>query len=355
VNHYCMTCKFVHSVILIALITNLWSANAQPDTTTQLPPLGNLIDIGGWRLHLYGQGLNNSKGPTVIFENGIRGFSFDWVLVQPKVASFAKAYSYDRAGSAWSDLGPRPHTMEQSVYNLHTLLKKSGVPPPYVLVGASHGGLLVRLFAQQYPKEVVGMVLVDAGYENGIHYINGKKLRPATDATGKAIPAVKTVATKEDNNLARTPQAVKAIGDALIKMGYPFTTVEPPFDKLPDSIQKLRLWALSQYEYYAANDNDFLLEEKAKMVKEREKQPYILGDIPLIVLTAGKLERPLETDPDEQERRLNQAFMTELSRNSKQVIATESSHEIHIDQPELVVDAIRQVIEAVNKNEKLKK
>ncbi|HEV8283165.1 MAG TPA: alpha/beta hydrolase [Chitinophagaceae bacterium] len=316
-----------------------------------LAPLGKLIDIGGWRLHLYGQGLNNTKGPTVIFENGIRGFSFDWVFVQPKVASFAKVYSYDRAGSAWSDLGPRPHTMEQSMYNLHTLLKKAGVLPPYVLVGASHGGLLVRLFAQQYPSEVVGMVLVDAGYENGVHYINGKKLRPAADATGKTIPSVQTIATKEDNNLARTPQAVKAIGDALNKMGYPFTKVEPPFDKLPDSIQKLRLWALSQYEYYAANDNDFLLEEKAKMIQEREKQPYMLEDIPLIVLTATKSK----VNPEEDERRLNQASMTKLSRNSKQIIATESSHEIHIEQPELVVDAIRQVVEAVNKKEKLKK
>jgi pimeloyl-ACP methyl ester carboxylesterase len=346
-----MSFKFVTSFFLIALIINLGSANAQSDTMAKPHPLGKLIDIGGWSLHLYGQGLDNSKGPTVIFENGIRGFSFDWIFVQPKVASFAKAYCYDRAGSAWSDLGPRPHTMEQSVYNLHVLLKKAGVSPPYVLVGASHGGLLVRSFAQQYPGEVVGMVLVDAGYENGVHYINGKKLRPATDATNRAIPAVQTVATKEDNNLARTPQGVKAIGDALNKMGYPFTTLEPPFNKLPDSIQKLRLWALNQYEYYAANDNNFILEEKARMIQEREKQPYVLGDIPLIVLTATKSE----VIPEEEERRLNQASMTKLSRNSKQIIATESSHEIHIEQPELVLDAIRQVVEAVNKKEKLRK
>ena len=143
-------------------------------------------------------------------------------------------------------MGPRPFTMHQAVYNLHTLLQKAGVSLPYIMVGASHGSLLVRLFAQQYPNEVVGMVLVDAGYENGIHYINGKKLRPATEATGKAIPAVKTMATAADNQLARIPQAVKAIGEALNKMGFPCTKVEPPVDRLPDSIQKLRLWALSQ-------------------------------------------------------------------------------------------------------------
>lgn len=346
-----MSFNLFTSFFSIALIINSGVANAQSDTTTKPHPLGELIDIGGWKLHLYGQGLNNSEGPTVIFENGIRGFSFDWVFVQPKVASFAKTYTYDRAGSAWSDLGPRPHTMEQSVYNLHTLLKKAGISPPYVLVGASLGGLLVRLFAQQYPGEVAGMVLIDAGYENGLHYINGKKLRPATDATGKAIPSVQTTATNEDNNLARTPEAVKAIGDALNKMGYPFTTLEPPFNKLPDSIQKLRLWALNQFKYYAANDNNFILEEKARMIQEREKQPYMFRDLPLIVLTATKSEM----NPEEDERRLNQASMTKLSRNSKQIIAKESSHEIHIEQPELVVDAIRQVVEAVNKKEKFKK
>ena len=183
-----MIFKFIYSFFSIALIINVGLANAQTDTIIQPKPLGELIDIGGWNLHLFGQGVTNSNAPTVIFENGIRGFSFDWFFVQSKVASFAKAYSYDRAGSAWSDLGPRPHTMQQSVYNLHTLLEKAQVKPPYILVGASHGGLLARLFAQAYPDEVSGMVLVDAGYENGIHYINGKKLRPATDATGKPIP-----------------------------------------------------------------------------------------------------------------------------------------------------------------------
>jgi pimeloyl-ACP methyl ester carboxylesterase len=341
-------------VLLLATAVHFFSiVNAQTDSSFQPMPLGKMVDIGGWKLHLYGQGLKNGKGPTVIFENGIRGFSFDWIPVQAKVASFAKVYSYDRAGSAWSELGPRPFTMHQSVYNLHTLLQKANVPPPYVLVGASHGGLLGRLFAQLYPGEVVGMVLVDAGYENGMHYINGKKLRPATDATGKPIPAVKTVATEEDNNLARTPEAVKAIGNALNQMGYPFTKVERPFDQLPDSIQQLRLWALSQYEYYAANNNDYLFEEKTAMIKEREKRPYMLVDMPLIVLTAGNEQAA--ADAEEQERMRNQAAMSNLSRNSKQVVVGQSGHHIHIEQPELVVEAIRDVIEVVEKKGKLKK
>lgn len=119
-------------------------------------------------------------------------------------------------------------------------------------------------------------------------------------------------------------------------------SVEPLFNKLPDSIQRMRLWALSRYEFYVANDNTFLMDEKARMIKERERTPYMFKDKPLIVLTATVSDDPYET-----ERRENQAAMITLSRNSKQILATRSGHHIHLDEPELVVEAIREVMEAV--------
>jgi pimeloyl-ACP methyl ester carboxylesterase len=134
-------------LFLILLIIVSSTANAQTDTAFQYPPLGKLVDIGGWQLHLDGQGADK-KGPAVILEAGAGDFSFDWSLVQPEVAKFARVYSYDRVGHAWSDMGPKPRTMHQTVYNLHALLQKANVPPPYILVGASYGGFLVRLFAQ---------------------------------------------------------------------------------------------------------------------------------------------------------------------------------------------------------------
>lgn len=324
--------------------------HAQVDTRAQYAPVGKLVDIGGWKLHIHGDGLHHKQGPTVIFENGIRGFSFDWIPIQKKLSSFTKSYSYDRAGYAWSELGSRPHTMIQSVYNLHTLLKNANIPPPYIMVGASHGGLLVRLFAQKYPSEVAGMILVDAGFEDGIQYINGKKQRPSVDATDKIIPDVKTTATSEENSYARSPEAIKAIGGALKSMGFPFTQVEFPFNQLPDSIQKLRIWGISQYEFYVANENEFIFEEKVGMIKEREKRPYMFGDMPLVVLTAGNSS----LDADEQERRINQTAMTNLSRNSKQIIA-DSNHHIHIEQPELVINAIKEVIQSARTKQRLKK
>src|SRR5215212_8961641 len=132
-------------------------ANAQG--RSDLPPYpapGRLVDIGGWRLHLNCTGEAKPTQPTVILEAGMGDFSVEWSLVQPDVAKLARVCSYDRAGDGWSDIGPQPRTMRQIVYELHTLLDKADVRPPYVLVGHSFGGWLVRLYTATYPSEVTG-------------------------------------------------------------------------------------------------------------------------------------------------------------------------------------------------------
>src|SRR4051812_21716932 len=131
---------------------------------------GILVDAGGHKLHLNIQG---SGSPNVIFENGSGDFSFIWSLVQPEVSKFTKTVSYDRAGYAWSEPGPQPRTSQQICLELNTALKNAGVPPPYILVGQSFGGFLVRAFARYYPKEVLGMVLVEAVQEDQKIFMSG--------------------------------------------------------------------------------------------------------------------------------------------------------------------------------------
>jgi hypothetical protein len=120
---------------------------AAPQTESPSAPVpapGELIDVGGWRLHLYCTGETKSSQPTVILEAGTGDFSVEWALVQPKLAAFLRVCSYDRAGTGWSELGPHPRTMHQINYELHVLLEKAGVRPPYVLVGTRMvGGLCV--------------------------------------------------------------------------------------------------------------------------------------------------------------------------------------------------------------------
>src|SRR5580692_6735385 len=143
------------------------SAIAQiASTPPPFPAPGRLVDVGGWKLHLYCTGEMRPAQPTVILESGAGDFSVEWSLVQPKIAAFARVCSYDRAGDGWSDLGPHPRTFHQVAYELHTLLDKAGIKPPFVLVGHSYGGWLVRQYQAIYPSEVVGMVLVEPGMDN---------------------------------------------------------------------------------------------------------------------------------------------------------------------------------------------
>ncbi|HTF31284.1 MAG TPA: alpha/beta hydrolase [Flavitalea sp.] len=338
------------STVILFLQLN-FPASAQSDSAgKQFAPRGQLIDIGGWRLHIYGNAYDSLKGPAVILEAGIGSFSFDWDLVQTQLAPHTNVYSYDRAGSAWSDLGPRPHTMHQAVYDLHTLLHKAQIPGPYILAGASYGGRLVRLFAQQYPGEVAGVILVDSPPETSPLLINGKLIRADTADSGRPIPQIKTRATEDDNNLVKTPEGRQFMQNAI---GNISPTIDPPYDRLPYPIQQTRIWAKQQLEYYAANDNTHTMEEMAQMNRDREKRPGMLGDIPLMVLTRGISDRPA-SDPAEQERKKEQHGLLSLSKNSKQIIAEKSGHHIQLDQPELVSDAIKQVIESVIKKQKIR-
>ena len=97
----------------------------------------------------------------MFLESALGGSSLSWALVRSDVAKFTCACSYDRAGIGWSDADPMPRTAQRIVNELHTLLTNARTKGPYVLVGHSFGGLAVRLYAAQYPEEVVGMVLVD--------------------------------------------------------------------------------------------------------------------------------------------------------------------------------------------------
>ncbi len=121
----------------------------------------NRVDVGGYRLYLQCIGAGS---PTVVLEAGLGSPSEVWGLVQPGVARFTRVCAYDRAGVGGSDAGPRPRTSGTIVAALHTLLRRAGVGGPYVLVGHSIGGFHARLYAHRYPREVAGMVLVDASH-----------------------------------------------------------------------------------------------------------------------------------------------------------------------------------------------
>lgn len=346
----CVLPRYSVLVLIAAALVGCLSVTSDAQSVSSTPPLpppGKLIDIGGWRLHLNCTGEASASQPTVILEAGVGDFSVEWSLVQPRVARFARVCSYDRAGSAWSDLGPRPRTMQQIVWELHALLEKAGERAPFVLVGHSWGGMLVQVYATAYPTDVAGMVLVDSGHEHGIWtLVDGKPVRLAETATGMTTPPVKTANPLQESDIP--PGARSQIEAAARQMGP--RANEPPRDKLPTDAKRMRSWALSQLKLYAATDNPFDAEELALMIAEKKKKEHPLGDIPLVVLTRGMAQ---EQGPNgraaEDEHKRNQTQLVGLSSIGKQVFAAHSRHHIQIEEPELVVTSIKNVLAAPRK------
>src|SRR5258706_10241271 len=149
-------------IVLPLLGITYQTISTQVDKNTYPAP-GQLIDIGGYRLHLYCMGEPTDGSPTVVLEQGLGGTSPAWALIQPEVAKVTRVCAYDRAGLGWSDAAPAG---KQVVEELHTLLQKANISGPYVLVGHSFGGLHTLSLTPQYSKEVVGVVLLESSHPN---------------------------------------------------------------------------------------------------------------------------------------------------------------------------------------------
>lgn len=145
------------------------------------PPPGQLVDVGGYRLHLLCMGKGSS---TLILDAANQGTVSNWAWLQPALAETTRVCAYDRAGSGWSDLPPRPHGTRENAQALHILLEQAQEPGPYVLVGHSFGGLFVRMFAETYPDEVAGMVLIEGTLPDGLKTLGLPDVMPGAPDAG---------------------------------------------------------------------------------------------------------------------------------------------------------------------------
>jgi len=307
---------------------------------------GRLVDIGGWRLHLHCTGAAHPGQPTVILEAGLGDFSVEWSLVQPRISGFARVCSYDRAGDGWSDIGPYPRTLHQIVYELHTLLDRAGERPPYLLVGHSYGGWLAQLYQSSYPADVVGMVLVEPGADDPKRMVADGRVVPSSSlATGRAVPSIKTSGPLRIDDIP--PEALSQIRAGLAAARQHAN--DPPRNKLPPDAQRMRAWASGRIGHVVAAVNPFEHEELAALRSRPRAELQSLDSLPLIVITRG---RP-ETGPDaaalEQEHKQDLAVIAGRSRRGRNIIAANSGHHVQLDEPELVINAIRDVITLLRK------
>jgi pimeloyl-ACP methyl ester carboxylesterase len=324
-------------LFMIMLIGWMWrrGAKAKAELAAQYPAPGKLVDVGGYRLHIHCQG---QGGPTVVMESGNGNFSLNWGRVPREVAKFTRVCTYDRAGLGWSDRSPQPRTAHNLVEDLHRLLERSGVGPPYVLVGHSLGGMLIRLYAHEHPDQIAGLILVDPSHEEQL-------LR-----TPEAIQRLARKADKMMSGVLRVMQLLIASGTlALVPKLFPrqmliMSTEEDRAAFRGVVSADVKNLATMQEEIAVAADH---------FAAVRAAQITTLGDIPLIVLSHGKTQQMagLSTEVSREFEQIWQQMQSELAAQSacgKRIVAETSGHYVQFDQPELVIDAIREVVEAVH-------
>lgn len=335
-----MTGPIVVGIALVATILAAWTwrrgAKAKAELAAKYPPPGKLVDVGGYRLHINCQG---EGSPTVVMESGNGDFSLSWERVQREVARFTRVCTYDRTGLGWSDRSPQPRTAHNLVEGLHTLLARSGMEPPYVLVGHSLGGPLMRLYAHEHPDQVAGMVLVDSAHE--------EEFLRAPETVKRLQPK----SVKMMNGMLRLMQAAITTGAfALAPRLYPrqaLIMVSEEAREMYRGIMSADAKCVAAIrEEYSTYDGHFAAVRAAHITS--------LGDIPLIVLSHGKTQQ-IPGLPAEVSREFEQIFQqmqSELAAQSprgKRIVAEQSGHYIQLDQPELVIDAIREVVEAARR------
>ena len=307
--------RIVTVLLALMVLGAFYESAAEAADARAYPPPGQLVDVGGYRLHIFCIGAGS---PTVVIDAGLGDWSTTWSSwVQPEVARTTRVCTYDRAGMGWSDPGPLPRTAEHFAQELHTLLRNAQVPGPYVLVGHSLGGLPVRVFAHAYPAEVAGVVLIESMHprqaESSAAATPPQAPAPASTLSILTLPArlgvMRLLAGPLDLRGGLSPETADAYAAAWVR---------------PRSLQTQ-------------------LDESRGMGASLAQARAVtsLGAHPLIVLSRGQNQKP--------DWQAMQADLLHLSSRSEHLIADRSGHLVQLDQPAAAVDAIVRMVEQVRR------
>ncbi len=276
-------------------------------------PPGELVPIGTHRLHIYCKGTGS---PTVIIDAGLGSSSLEWKNIHDGISQNVRICIYDRAGYGWSDVGPLPRTSKQIADELYFLIDAKKLPDPYILVGHSFGGYNMRYFANEHPELVAGIVLVDSSHPDQFERLHLKE----------------TVIRKVNH-----PKT------------FSYTVSQPVMHaNYPKSIKNLAFRLLTNYKSHTTRLNEL---ENFRVSAKQVALANAIPNVPLLVLTRGKRVWPNDERGDQMEAAWEamQAELSYLSTISIQVVAKESGHSIHLDQPELVSSSILNTINAARK------
>jgi pimeloyl-ACP methyl ester carboxylesterase len=307
-------------------------AGARRDRKRFLKP-DALIDIGEGRSMYLSQ--RGTGSPTVIFESGISATSLNWTHLQQAVSTFTRAVSYDRAGLGWSSPCVSPRTPSNIVRELRTLLQSAGIPPPYILVGHSFGGVVVRRFATDHPAEVAGLILVDpmrpedwSGQNSSqIGELNQGELLTTIGLPCAHLGLARLALT---SLLTGSGKVARILGRAAGADGQRvFDRLICEVGKMPPETRPIVAAHWSSPHFYRGMAAH-LRAVPATVLEMQEAKP--IEEIPVILLTPATAE-PLTADA-----------LQRIGSSTRQLFAEKSGHWIHLDEPALVLEAIRTVI-----------
>lgn len=346
--------KEIQIVLFVLLLSitisgqEVGSRNVPADLVYGRP--GQLVSVNGFRLSLYCMG---SGSPTVVFDSGWEDWAPAWSKVHPEIARWTRACSYDRAGAGFSDPGPMPRTSARIAEELHTALHRAGITGPFILVGHAFGGDNVRTFADLYMREVAGLVLVEADPTDVEPEAMQKEDRQGRAGIISQLRDCRN-AIAEHKPLPALPS----------RPGQPQRTCAQQFFRgLPEAEWSLELNAklleiaetkVAMYDAYIS-EMEQMSEDEFYLQQHRRS----FGSRPVRVLTSGNhgvhhLERKPADTPEhlkyEQEITLAQARWLGLSSNSKHIFTHNSSEYIQFDEPETVINAIREVFDQARSN-----
>lgn len=335
-----------YSAIAVALFsTRAFAADTAPqfvDGATYTQPQQMVEVEPGRRLNLHCAGTGS---PTVVFESGLGVPLSNWGLVQPVVAQKTRTCAYERAGLGFSDAATRASDSKNIVDDLHRLLVAASIKPPYVLVGHSYGGMTVRLYADTYPSDVLGMVLVDPSVEDQL--AGYRALDP------KKRSAEQYYVDTVEPNLRDGRECVAAAPAGFAKGSEMFKKcISDPFAQYSEAVnasnQKQEMGQVMQKA--GLSEGEQVFGASADQVRASR---HFYGKLPLIVLTSGP--RPPPKDPLTPEAQALSAARTQLwvtlhddvaklSTQGVNEIVAGAKHYIQLDKPQAVIDAITRVV-----------
>jgi pimeloyl-ACP methyl ester carboxylesterase len=286
-----------------------------------------MVDIGGSRLHVHDMGEGT---PAVVFESGMAATSLSWRLVMSEVAGFTKVCSYDRAGFGWSDAAVTPRTPAHIVEELSLLLKNAGIPPPYILVGHSFGALVVRLFAARYRGDVAGVVLVDP--------LSPFEWCPLTEPKAELL-ARGIKLSRRGKLLARV--GVVRFCVRLLSRGHRFVPRlaarmtsghgSEVLGRLAEEVRKLprEVWPIVASHWCKSKCFDAMMGQLKCLPRSAAEVAgvEIPADLRVVRIIAA-----------------NSRSYTESSSNTTTIVARKSGHWVQLDEPAVVVEAIRAMV-----------